>query len=147
MRGSSGILVRTLTVSFLLTLSMRLTRACSCQDETPQEKYCNAQFVALVEVLGIVRDEDFRLDYRIRVVEEFKVNDDDRHALYSGIVTTMGSRLSCYLALHTNSTYLIGGHISESIPSAIYCDLHVEWGKLSPEQRSTFNNMRCPAKV
>ena len=93
----------------LFVTSARDVDACSCIFSHPQEHYCSADFVALINIRRQGKNLYNMASYHIKVRKEFKMTTKARKALSLGMLYTTIDESTCGRKFETNTKYLITG--------------------------------------
>nr|AYC07538.1 metalloproteinase inhibitor [Hemiscorpius lepturus] len=123
---------------------------CSCMNSHPQEHYCSADFVAVVQVKRARKNTINSVTaYHIRTRRIFKANHKVEAALKHGLLWSSSKANSCGLRLKRRK-YLVTGHVTGEKPWVSLCNFVREWSTLTKKQRKGFRRLYgqgCRCKV
>lgn len=138
-----------LFITIVSLLMYTIAESCLCMNFHPQEHYCSADFVAVVQVKRIRKGENNLNIYQIRIKKIFKANHKSETALSHGLLWSNTQEVMC--GLHLNRTrYLVTGRVIGEKPWVSSCNFVQKWSTLSKKQKKGFRRLYqqgCHCKV
>ncbi|KAI1287394.1 Metalloproteinase inhibitor 3 [Halotydeus destructor] len=139
-------------VAVLVTLSLTTSSvdSCSCFVSHPQDHYCSADYVAVINVKRQGKIQRNMASYFVKVKRVFKMTPEAQKALNIGTVYTGLDEASCGRKFELNTRYLITGRVIGEKVWVSLCNFVQEWSSLTAKQRKGFRRLYsqgCQCKV
>ncbi|XP_033106590.1 metalloproteinase inhibitor 3-like [Anneissia japonica] len=133
-------------VLLLVVCSLQASLACMCAWETPQQKFCRADFAIRGRVISTSPQGQMSIKYLVRVTEIYK-GADLMPAQDVEILTASFDSLCGIPGLQVNTEYLLTGHKSQGDLTISICNWIEKYDDLTSSTRQSLTAVNCDDTV